>query len=109
MHTVIRTLALLAAMGAAAPAYAAKPPKTPPPRTEHDLIGEKQIPDDVYWGVQTARALENFQFSDVKMNTYPEFVKAFAIVKIAAARANAKTGTMKADRLAAIEKAGQAI
>jgi aspartate ammonia-lyase len=69
-------------------------------RTEHDLIGDKQIPNDKYWGVQTARALENFQFSDVKMNTYPEFVKGFAIVKLAAARANTATGAMKPERLA---------
>ena len=57
-------------------------------RTEHDLLGEKQVPADAYYGVQTARALENFQISDVLMNHYPEFVEAFAIVKLAAARAN---------------------
>ena len=80
-----------------------------PTRTERDLLGEKQVPADAYYGVQTARALENFQFSPVKMNTYPEFVKAFAIVKLAAARANTKVGAMKPDRLAMIEKAYQAV
>src|SRR5499425_1043587 len=57
-------------------------------RTEKDLLGEKQIPADAYYGVQTARALENFQISGVKTNFYPDYVKAYAIVKLAAARAN---------------------
>ncbi len=67
------------------------------------------MPADAYYGVQTARALENFQISQVTMRTYPEFVEGFAIVKLAAARANTKVGAMKPERLAAIEKAYQAI
>jgi len=63
------------------------------------------VPGDAYYGVQTARALENFQISNVNMASYPEFVEAYAIVKLAAARANTKVGKMKADRLAMIEKA----
>jgi len=78
-------------------------------RTEKDLLGEKQVPADAYYGVQTTRALENFQISPVLMNTYPEFVDAFAIVKVAAARANTAVGAMQPDRLAAIERAYQAI
>jgi aspartate ammonia-lyase len=78
-------------------------------RTEHDLLGEKQVPADAFYGVQTARALENFQISGITMAYYPEFVDAFAIVKLAAARANTKVGAMKAERLAAIEKAYQAV
>ena len=78
-------------------------------RTEHDLLGNKEVPMDAYYGVQTARALENFQISDVKMNTYPEFVQAYALVKLAAARANTQLGAMKKDRLAAIEKATQEV
>ena len=78
-------------------------------RTEKDLLGEKQIPADAYYGVQTARALENFQVSGVKTNFYPDYVKAYAMVKLAAARANADVGRMKKDRLAAIEKACQAV
>src|SRR5258705_718952 len=74
-------------------------------RTEHDLLGKKQIPEDAYYGVQTARALENFQFSKISMSYYPEFVEAYAIVKLAAARENTEVGAMKRDRLAAIEKA----
>ena len=78
-------------------------------RTEKDLLGEKQIPFDAYYGVQTLRALENFQISGVKTNFYPDYVKAYAIVKLAAARANTEVGRMKKDRMDAIEKACQAV
>lgn len=78
-------------------------------RTEKDLLGEKQIPADAYYGVQTLRALENFQVSGVKTNFYPDYVKAYAIVKLAAARANTEVGRMKKDRMDAIEKACQAV
>src|SRR5262244_3163210 len=78
-------------------------------RTEKDLLGEKEIPADAYYGVQTARALENFQLSGIPINHYPGFVEAWAIVKLAAARANADVGAMKPERLAAIEKAAQAV
>ena len=57
-------------------------------RVEKDLLGEKEIPAKAYYGVQTARALENFQISGVQINHYPGFVEAWAIVKLAAARAN---------------------
>ncbi|MFC4313692.1 aspartate ammonia-lyase [Steroidobacter flavus] len=76
---------------------------------EHDLLGDKAVPANAYYGVQTARALENFQISNVPMSFYPEFVEAFAMVKVAAARANTSVGAMKPDRLAAIEKAYEAI
>src|SRR5499426_4510711 len=78
-------------------------------RTEKDLLGEKQIPADAYYGVQTARALENFKLSGVLINHYPGFVEAWAMVKLAAARANTEVGAMKPERLAAIEKACAAI
>ena len=78
-------------------------------RTEKDLLGEKQIPADAYYGVQTLRALENFQISGVKTNFYPDYVRAYAMVKMAAARANTEVGRMKKDRMDAIEKACQAV
>jgi aspartate ammonia-lyase len=94
------------------PAWAQKP--APPPitaqtRTEKDLLGEKEIPANVYYGVQTARALENFQLSGVLINHYPGFIEAWAMVKLAAAQANADVGAMKKERLDAIEKATQAV
>ena len=54
------------------------------PRVEKDLLGEKKIPGDAYYGVQTLRALENFQLSGIAINHYPGFVEAWAIVKLAA-------------------------
>ncbi|HPH47103.1 MAG TPA: aspartate ammonia-lyase [Chryseolinea sp.] len=93
-------------------ALAQKKPRTEPTpatRTEKDLLGEKQIPFDAYYGVQTARALENFQVSGMKTNFYPDYVKAYAIVKLAAARANAEYGRLKKEKLDAIEKACLAV
>src|SRR5262245_1261129 len=78
-------------------------------RIEKDLLGEKAVPADAYYGVQTARALENFKISGVQINHYPGFVEAWAIVKLAAARANADVGALKKEKLAAIEKACQAL
>src|SRR6187549_3363611 len=78
-------------------------------RTESDLLGKKQIPADAYYGVQTLRALENFQVSGVKTNFYPDYVRAYAMVKMAAARANTDVGRMKKEKLVAIEKACQAV
>lgn len=79
-------------------------------RTEKDLLGEKQIPNNAYYGVQTARALENFQVSGVTTRFYSDYVKAFAMVKLAAARANNEVGgRLSKEKLAAIEKACQAV
>jgi aspartate ammonia-lyase len=80
-----------------------------PPRVEKDLLGEKEIPGSAYYGVQTARALENFQLSGILINHYPGFVEAWAIVKLAAAQANTDVGAMKAERLAAIQKAADEV
>ena len=78
-------------------------------RQEKDSIGIKEIPADVYYGVQTARALENFQISGVNTNHYPGYFEAWAIVKLAAARANTDVGAMSKEKLAMIEKACQAV
>ena len=76
---------------------------------ERDLLGEKAVPADAYYGVQTARALENFNISGIPINHYPGFIEAWAIVKLAAARANTDVGAMKPEVLAAIEKAVDAV
>src|SRR5277367_3540167 len=104
---ILRTETVLAlTVFFAANALSAQQGKT---RTEKDLLGEKQVPADAYYGVQTARALENFQLSGVQINHYPGFVEAWAIVKLAAARANADVGAMKPETLQAIEKACEAL
>src|SRR6516165_5013534 len=78
-------------------------------RVEKDLLGEKQIPAEAYYGVQTARALENFQISGIPINHYPEFVEALALVKMAAAQANYDVGALPRDKMEAIVKACQAV
>jgi aspartate ammonia-lyase len=100
------------AIAAARSAQVGQPvPARPVERTriERDLLGEKEIPADAYYGVQTARALENFQISGVRIYHYPGFIEAWAIVKLAAARANTDVGAMKKETLAAIEKAADAV
>ncbi len=78
-------------------------------RTESDLLGKKQIPADAYYGVQTIRALENFQISGQYNNDYPGYIKAWAMVKLAAAKANTKAGKMPAETLKPIEEACYAV
>lgn len=74
-------------------------------RTEHDLLGTLPVPKDAYYGIQTLRALENFQLSGVSLSEYPNFVCALAMVKLAAADANHELGCLSADRHSAITKA----
>lgn len=57
-------------------------------RIEHDFIGDLEIADDVYYGVQTYRALQNFNITGDRLSSYPSFIRAFAQVKKAAALAN---------------------
>ncbi len=79
----------------------------PATRLEHDLLGNKEVPADAYYGVQTARALENFHISGVELRLYPNVIKAFAMVKLAAARANYDCGQFSQDILKGIEGACQ--
>ena len=74
-------------------------------REEHDLLGYKQIPVEYYFGVQTMRAVENFHISRVKLCMFPEFIKALAEVKAAAAMANRDLELMDAEVAEAIVKA----
>ena len=76
-------------------------------RIEHDLLGNKAVPEDAYYGVQTARGLENFHISGVELRLYPDLIKAFAMVKMAAARANFDCGQFSREILAGIEGACQ--
>ena len=63
-------------------------------RVESDLLGELQVPADAYYGVQTQRALNNYQISNTRMCDYPDYVIAIAYVKMAAAMANAELGVL---------------
>lgn len=72
-------------------------------RKEHDFLGEKLVPDDVYYGVQTMRAKENFQITGAHLD--PDFIKAMATVKKASCLTNMKTGRMDETIGSAIVKA----
>jgi aspartate ammonia-lyase len=63
-----------------------------PTRLEHDLLGDLEVPADAYYGVQTARALDNFRITDIPLAHFPNFIRALAMVKKAAARANRQLG-----------------
>jgi aspartate ammonia-lyase len=74
-------------------------------RREHDSLGERDVPNHAYYGVQTIRALENFRFSGVPLSHYEHFVRALACVKKAAALANAELGALDGKIAQAIAKA----
>jgi aspartate ammonia-lyase len=78
-------------------------------RIESDLLGDKELPKNAYYGVQTQRALENFNISWSRLDAYPRFIKALASVKIAAAIANYKLGVLDKDVCDAIVKAGEEV
>lgn len=74
-------------------------------RLEHDLLGEREVPAEYYYGVQTLRALENFNISGVTLNFYPDLIDALAMVKQAAAEANYELGLLEPNIKDAIVKA----
>jgi len=65
-------------------------------RIEKDFLGEKELPDTAYYGVQTLRGAENFHITGIPMSTEPYFVKALGYVKKAAALANRDLGVVDA-------------
>jgi aspartate ammonia-lyase len=78
-------------------------------RRDHDSLGEIDVPDEAYWGASTARALRNFPISGVPISHHPHLLTAFAMVKIAAARANARLGKLDPRIAEAIDKAATEI
>jgi aspartate ammonia-lyase len=76
-----------------------------PVRIEHDFLGEMEIKNDVYYGIQTLRAVENFPISGQPIASCPELIKALGAVKKAAALANTQLGTIPAAIGAAIARA----
>ena len=78
-------------------------------RLEHDLLGDYQVPINAYWGVHTARAVDNFPISGVPIGPYRSLIRALAIVKQAAAQANYELGELSAEINDAISKACQEV
>lgn len=63
-------------------------------RVEHDSLGNKEIPQEAYYGIQTQRAVENFQITGNKISSFPHLIRALAIVKKASAHANMDLGVL---------------
>ncbi|HBG42492.1 MAG TPA: aspartate ammonia-lyase [Porphyromonadaceae bacterium] len=78
-------------------------------RTEHDLLGEMEVPVEYYFGIQTMRALDNFTISRSKLYDYPQFIYGLADVKQAAALANKDLGLLDKIIADAIVKACEEI
>ena len=74
-------------------------------RIESDLLGDLQVPTSAYYGVQTQRAIDNFHITGSKMGDFPEFVKAIAYVKLAAAQTNNELGLLSGELLKSISQA----
>jgi fumarate hydratase class II len=72
-------------------------------RTEHDSMGELQVPADALWGAQTQRAVQNFPVSGLAMPR--EFIRALGLIKSAAAKVNTDLGLLDAEKSAAIQAA----
>jgi aspartate ammonia-lyase len=71
-------------------------------RRERDLLGERDVPAEALYGIQTLRAIENFPITGVTLDEFPAFVRSLAAVKEAAAQANKELGILDAERADAI-------
>ena len=73
-------------------------------RIEKDTMGELKVPADKYWGAQTQRSLQNFRIGGESMRMPLEIIRAFAILKKAAAQTNVELGTLDQNKADAISK-----
>ena len=78
-------------------------------RIETDSLGSLEIPADAYWGIHTARALENFPISKRPISVYQDLVRALAMVKQASARANREIGALDPEKADLIDRASQLV
>lgn len=74
----------------------------PSVRIEHDLLGDREVPADAYYGVHTLRARENFGITGTPISIYPELIRALASIKQAAALTNHELGLLDQRRCDAI-------
>jgi len=74
-------------------------------RKEHDLLGEKDVPKQALWGVHTLRAVENFNITGIRLDHFPDFVKALATIKEACAMVNCELGNLNRESAMAISTA----
>ncbi len=78
-------------------------------RSEHDLLGDRDVPANVYWGIHTLRAIENYPITGRTIGSYPYLIRALALVKQAAAITNQELGQLDPPRATAIQAACQDI
>ena len=78
-------------------------------RREHDLLGDRDVPADAYYGVHTLRAIDNFPITGTRISIYPDLIAALASIKSAAARSNHELGLLDATRTDAIVAAAEEI
>jgi aspartate ammonia-lyase len=78
-------------------------------RVEHDLLGDREVPDEALYGVQTLRALENFPITGVALREFTSLIEALAAVKEAAALANAELGLLPQETADLIVRAAREI
>jgi len=81
-------------------------------RREHDLLGDRDVPADAYYGVHTLRAVENFPISGTPISIYPDLVAALASIKLAAAKSNRELGLLDAtlaDAIVEITETGSSL
>jgi aspartate ammonia-lyase len=78
-------------------------------RVEHDLLGEREVPEAALYGIQTLRALENFPITGVALREFPELVEALAMVKEAAALTNRDLGLLSQATTDAIVRASREV
>lgn len=78
-------------------------------RIEHDLLGQREIPADAMYGIQTLRGVENFNISRFRLSEYPLFINGLAYTKMAAAEANHQLGLLTDEQFRAITEACQDI
>jgi aspartate ammonia-lyase len=63
-------------------------------RVEHDLLGSMEINDEYFYGIQTQRAINDFQLSTNRLQDNPELILALALIKSACAQANLQQGLL---------------
>lgn len=78
-------------------------------RIEHDLLGDESLPDTAWYGIQTLRALRNFNITGLGLHHFPDLINTFTMVKEAAATANYELGLLEAQKYRAIVEACQRI
>ena len=78
-------------------------------RREHDLLGDRDVPAEAYYGVHTLRAVENFPISGTPISIYPDLIAALASIKLAAAKSNRELGLLDATLADAIVAASEEV